>query len=73
MIKVFDQMRTMRGFVDKNFSGRDWNLATAMVMNGEAAFQIMGDWAKGEFLAAGKVLEKIFSVHQHLVKVFYIM
>ena len=54
MMKVFDQMRTMRGFVDSNFSGRDWNLATAMVMNGEAAFQIMGDWAKGEFLAAGK-------------------
>ena len=54
MVKVFDQMRTMRGFVDSNFSGRDWNLATAMVMNGEAAFQIMGDWAKGEFLAAGK-------------------
>ncbi|MHA6267554.1 ABC transporter substrate-binding protein [uncultured Aliiroseovarius sp.] len=55
MVAVFDQMRTMRGYVDDNFSGRDWNLATAMVMNGEAAFQIMGDWAKGEFLAAGKV------------------
>ena len=55
MVAVFDQMRTLRGFVDDNFSGRDWNLATAMVMNGEAAFQIMGDWAKGEFLAAGKV------------------
>lgn len=54
MKAVFEQMRTMRGFVDDNFSGRDWNLATAMVMNGEAAFQIMGDWAKGEFLAAGK-------------------
>ncbi|MGI3166077.1 ABC transporter substrate-binding protein [Pseudooceanicola sp. 200-1SW] len=54
MVKVFDQMRTLRGYVDDNFSGRDWNLATAMVMNGEAAFQIMGDWAKGEFLAAGK-------------------
>ncbi|QUJ76383.1 carbohydrate ABC transporter substrate-binding protein [Sulfitobacter albidus] len=54
MKAVFDQMRTMRGFVDDNFSGRDWNLATAMVMNGEAAFQIMGDWAKGEFMAAGK-------------------
>jgi glucose/mannose transport system substrate-binding protein len=54
MKAVFDQMRKMRGFVDSNFSGRDWNLATAMVMNGEAAFQIMGDWAKGEFLAAGK-------------------
>lgn len=54
MVQVFDQMRTIRGFVDDNFSGRDWNLATAMVMNGEAAFQIMGDWAKGEFLAAGQ-------------------
>lgn len=54
MKAVFDEMRTLRGYVDDNFSGRDWNLATAMVMNGEAAFQIMGDWAKGEFLAAGK-------------------
>ena len=60
MKAVFDQMRTMRGFVDSNFSGRDWNLATAMVMNGEAAFQIMGDWAKGEFLAAGKEPGKDF-------------
>ncbi|MCG7573147.1 ABC transporter substrate-binding protein [Phaeobacter sp. CNT1-3] len=55
MVEVFDQMRTLRGYVDANFAGRDWNLATAMVMNGEAAFQIMGDWAKGEFLSAGKV------------------
>lgn len=55
MVQIFDQMRTLRGFVDGNFAGRDWNLATSMVMNGEAAFQIMGDWAKGEFLAAGKV------------------
>jgi glucose/mannose transport system substrate-binding protein len=54
MVAVFDQMRIMRGFVDPNFSGRDWNLATAMVMNGEAAFQIMGDWAKGEFIAGGQ-------------------
>lgn len=60
MIAVFDQMRMMRGFVDPNFPGRDWNLATAMVMNGEAAFQIMGDWAKGEFLAAGKEPGKDF-------------
>ncbi len=60
MIATFDQMRKMRGYVDPNFSGRDWNLATAMVMNGEAAFQIMGDWAKGEFMAAGKVPGKDF-------------
>lgn len=60
MIAVFDQMRKIRGYVDPNFSGRDWNLATAMVINGEAAFQIMGDWAKGEFVAAGKVAGKDF-------------
>ncbi len=54
MVATFDQMRKMRGYVEPNFWGRDWNLATAMVMNGEAAFQIMGDWAKGEFMAAGK-------------------
>ena len=55
MVEVFNRMATLRGFVDDNFSGRDWNLASAMVINGEAAFQIMGDWAKGEFLNAGKV------------------
>ena len=60
MVKSFDQLRKLRGYVDPNFSGRDWNLATAMVMRGEAGFQIMGDWAKGEFLAAGKVPGKDF-------------
>ena len=54
MKQVFDRMATLRGFVDDNFSGRDWNLATAMVINDEAAFQLMGDWAKGEFLNAGQ-------------------
>jgi glucose/mannose transport system substrate-binding protein len=49
MTEVFNRMATLRGFVDDNFSGRDWNLASAMVINNEAAFQIMGDWAKGQF------------------------
>ncbi|GGH37828.1 carbohydrate ABC transporter substrate-binding protein, CUT1 family [Cribrihabitans marinus] len=55
MKEAFDRMSFIREHVDENFSGRDWNLATAMVINGEAAFQMMGDWAKGEFLNAGKV------------------
>jgi glucose/mannose transport system substrate-binding protein len=53
MKKAFDQLRTLRGFVDKDFSGRDWNLASAMVIKGDAGMQIMGDWAKGEFIKAG--------------------
>ncbi|RYG89414.1 carbohydrate ABC transporter substrate-binding protein [Loktanella sp. IMCC34160] len=55
MVEAFRRMETLRSHVDDNFSGRDWNLASAMVINGEAAFQIMGDWAKGEFLNAGQV------------------
>ncbi len=55
MVEAFTRMTTLRGFTDDNFSGRDWNLASAMVINGDAAFQIMGDWAKGEFINAGKV------------------
>lgn len=53
MVKIFDQMRVMSGFVDDNFSGRDWNLATAMLLEGKAAMQLMGDWAKGEIIRAG--------------------
>jgi len=60
MVEAFDRMTVIRGFVDDNFSGRDWNLASAMVINGEAAFQFMGDWAKGEFLNAGKVPDQDF-------------
>jgi glucose/mannose transport system substrate-binding protein len=53
MVEAFNRMDTLRGFVDDNFSGRDWNLASAMVIEGKAGVQFMGDWAKGEFLKAG--------------------
>lgn len=43
------------GGSERDAANRDWNLATAMVINGKAAMQFMGDWAKGEFTAAGKV------------------
>lgn len=52
MVETFDHMRELLAFKDDNSPGRDWNLATAMVINGEALYQIMGDWAKGEFLNA---------------------
>jgi glucose/mannose transport system substrate-binding protein len=60
MKETFDRMTVIRSFVDDNFSGREWNLASAMVINGDAAFQFMGDWAKGEFLNAGKAPEQDF-------------
>jgi glucose/mannose transport system substrate-binding protein len=54
MEKAFEQMQKLHGLLDPNYPNRDWNLATAMVINGKAGMQIMGDWAKGEFLKAGK-------------------
>jgi glucose/mannose transport system substrate-binding protein len=54
MTEVFNRMAKLRSYVDDNFSGRDWNLASAMVIEGKGGMQMMGDWAKGEFLKAGK-------------------
>lgn len=61
MIKAFDRMSQLRKYVDKDFSGRDWNVASGMVISGKAGFQIMGDWAKGEFVNAKKVAMKDFA------------
>ena len=55
MAEAFTRLMKLRTYFDDNFSGRDWNLASAMVINGEAGMQMMGDWAKGEFIKAGKV------------------
>ena len=60
MIKTFDTLGKIKTYIDKDAAGRDWNLATAMVINGKAGMQFMGDWAKGEFTAAGKFPGKDF-------------
>jgi glucose/mannose transport system substrate-binding protein len=44
----------LRGLVDPGSPGRNWNDATNLVITGKAAMQVMGDWAKGEFIAAGQ-------------------
>ncbi len=54
MVKVLETFKMIKQYTDPGAPGRDWNLATAMVIKGEAAMQFMGDWAKGEFTAAGK-------------------
>jgi glucose/mannose transport system substrate-binding protein len=55
MTKALETFRKVKTYTDAASPGRDWNLATAMVIQEKAAFQFMGDWAKGEFTAAGKV------------------
>jgi glucose/mannose transport system substrate-binding protein len=53
MVEAFEIYRKVLGYADDGYAGRDWNLTTALVINGEAGMQIMGDWAKGEVVAAG--------------------
>ena len=68
MEKSFATLRMVQKYIDKDAANRDWNLATAMVINGKAAMQFMGDWAKGEFKAANKWPGKTSSVPPHLAR-----
>ncbi|MGY5776370.1 ABC transporter substrate-binding protein [Rhizobium sp. LEGMi135b] len=56
--RTLDILGKLRAYVDEGAAGRNWNDATAMVITGKAGVQFMGDWAKGEFVAAGKELGK---------------
>jgi glucose/mannose transport system substrate-binding protein len=51
--KVAETYKRLRDYVDPGSPGRNWNDATALVISGKAGMQFMGDWAKGEFAAAG--------------------
>jgi glucose/mannose transport system substrate-binding protein len=52
--KAAETFGELRGLVDAGSPGRNWNDATNLVITGKAAVQMMGDWAKGEFIAAGQ-------------------
>ena len=54
MLEAFKVVRKAHAYVDRGASTRKWNAATQMVMQGKAFAQVMGDWAKGEFVRAGK-------------------
>lgn len=54
MRKSLEVFRRIKSYTDDQAPGRDWNVASDMVIKGKAGFQFMGDWAKGEFLAAGQ-------------------
>jgi glucose/mannose transport system substrate-binding protein len=57
VFKAADDARKMAA----NSNVQLWNEATAMVINGQAGGQIMGDWAQGEFQVAGQVAGKDYT------------
>jgi len=54
LAKVFEAADKARA-MSADSKVQDWNQATNMVITGQAAGQIMGDWAQGEFVVAGQV------------------
>lgn len=56
--KTLEILGKLRGYVDDGAAGRNWNDATAMLITAKAGVQFMGDWVKGEFIAAGKEIGK---------------
>ena len=51
---AFEAVASARSLAAKS-SVQDWNLATNLVITGQAGAQIMGDWAQGEFAVAEQV------------------
>ena len=58
--RVFEAAATAREMA-RGSNVQDWNQATNMVISGQAAGQIMGDWAQGEFQMAGQVAGEDYS------------
>lgn len=50
VVEIFGKLRE---YVDNASPNRDWNLSALMLAQKKAAFHFMGDWAKGELMAAG--------------------
>lgn len=51
--EVADIFGKMRALVDPGSPGRNWNDAASLVITNKAGMHFNGDWAKGEFVAAG--------------------
>jgi glucose/mannose transport system substrate-binding protein len=58
--KVFENLRSLKQYTDEGYANRNWNDTTNLVITGKAGLQVMGDWARGEFAAAGMTGVKDF-------------
>jgi glucose/mannose transport system substrate-binding protein len=60
VLKVLTELKALKPYTDDGYANRNWNDTTNLVMQNKAALQIMGDWARGEFAAAGMTGVKDF-------------
>lgn len=54
LVGALNTFKSLLPYINTDSSGLSWDAATAKVITGDAAFNIMGDWANGEFAVANK-------------------
>ncbi|PWB98466.1 ABC transporter substrate-binding protein [Homoserinimonas hongtaonis] len=50
---AIDHYSTLLDFVNSDYTGLDWDAATQILIDGQAAYNVMGDWAEAAFAQAG--------------------
>jgi len=55
LVKSFEIFQKYLSYTNPDGSGNTWDVATKRIIKGESAFNIMGDWANGEFKIVGMV------------------
>jgi len=58
LLSSLETFKKYLSYVNPDNQDIDWNTATKRIIDGEGAFNIMGDWANGEFKAAGMEYNK---------------
>lgn len=53
LVDALNTFKTYLSYSNEDSSTTQWPKATAKIINNESAFNIMGDWANGEFFVAG--------------------
>lgn len=56
MIQAFATLRVMSLFIDDNAKDRTWEQSTKLLIDDQAAIQIMGDWVAGKLLQENQQL-----------------
>lgn len=58
--RSFELLAQLRPYTDKGNAARSWSETTALLIEDKAGMQVMGDWAKAEFLAQQKIYGEDF-------------
>ncbi|MBN2142186.1 extracellular solute-binding protein [Candidatus Woesearchaeota archaeon] len=58
LVAALETFKKYLTYVNPDYEGLGWDAATKRIISGESAFNVMGDWANGEFKLVGMVYGK---------------